>query len=208
MMPAKSSEPSPETCLTLDTALAACTVGIVQGTRLLAGRQELRARGHAERLIPMVEEVLAEAQMPVITAVVATLGPGSFTGLRVALAAAEAFGLAWNCPVYGVSTLDAVAFAHRSETPKKLLISHDAGRRQCYAQLFDPDALPLSDMRTLGPDEVAHWAETENAMLAGSANSQDPAAFPAPLAMAAMVAAGRNWAARTPIYSTSWTFAA
>jgi tRNA threonylcarbamoyladenosine biosynthesis protein TsaB len=196
------------TFLCLDTALAACTVGIVQQGRLVAAKQELRARGHAERLILMVQEVLAEAGHPVITDIVCTLGPGSFTGLRVALSAAQAFGLAWNCPVHGVSTLQAVAFAACNAVGEKVLVTHDAGRGQCYGQLFAPDATALSVIETGDADQMDQWAKKEQARLVGEGTHQgvsDVDPFPAPCAMADMVAAGVSSKTLAPLYGTSWS---
>jgi tRNA threonylcarbamoyladenosine biosynthesis protein TsaB len=192
--------------LTLDTALAACTVGLVRAGAVVAEQQELLVRGHAERLVPMVQEVLAAAGHPAITRIVTTLGPGSFTGLRVALAAAQGFGLAWQCPVLGVSTLAAVAFALKNDAPQKILISHDAGRGQCYAQLFDAEARPLGEMRAMTAADVAAWAAAENARLSG--NATPDCRYPSPVAMAAMVDAGYANASLAPIYGTSWTHAA
>jgi tRNA threonylcarbamoyl adenosine modification protein YeaZ len=196
------------TVLCLDTALAACTVGVVQQGKIVAAKQELRARGHAERLIPMVQEVLLEAGQPVVTAIVCTLGPGSFTGLRVALSAAQAFGLAWNCPVYGVSTLQAVAYAARETGTEKILVAHDAGRGQCYGQLFAADATALSGIETGDADQMDHWAIKYQARLFGTgvdrgAAEADP--YPAVSAMSAMVAAGLGSETLAPLYGTSWS---
>ncbi len=193
--------------LTLDTALAACTVGIVANEKLLVHKQELRARGHAERLIPMVQEALAEAGRPAINRIITTLGPGSFTGLRVGLSAAQAFGLAWNCPALGVSTLHAVAFAHRNNGAQKLLIAHDAGRGQYYAQLFDDAAKPCSDFFSASREHILSRAREENAQLIG-ADFSGTDIYPAPLAMAAMAAAGHAHENLAPIYGSGWGTAA
>jgi tRNA threonylcarbamoyladenosine biosynthesis protein TsaB len=211
MMPARLSDFSVQAknlgfTLTLDTALAACTVGLVMDGVLIAGQQELLVRGHAERLVPMVQAVLEVAGNPHITRIVTTLGPGSFTGLRVALAAAQAFGLAWNCPVLGVSTVAAVAFVLKNPEGRKIIISHDAGRGQCYAQVFDANAQPLGDIQAMTADTVQAWALAEHALLSGNATA-DPQ-YPSSLAMAAMADAGRASLTLAPVYGTSWTHAA
>jgi tRNA threonylcarbamoyladenosine biosynthesis protein TsaB len=192
--------------LALDTALAACTAGLVQDGKLVAQQQEQLVRGHAERLVPMVQEILQAAGNPAISRIVTTLGPGSFTGLRVALAAAQAFGLAWGCDVCGVSTLAAVAFDCRNGDGQTILVSHDAGRGQSYAQLFDADANALTGFKSMPADAVAAWATTENARRTGSATPD--LRFPSPLAMAAMVNAGRASRQLAPVYGTAWTHAA
>ncbi len=194
-------------CLTLDTALAACTVGIVANEKLLVHKQELRARGHAERLVPMVQEALAEAGHPAIQCIITTLGPGSFTGLRVGLSAAQAFGLAWNCPVLGVSTLHAVAFAHAAKCAQKMLIAHDAGRGQYYAQLFDETAAPLADFFAAPRDEILARAEAAQAQIIGADFSATDG-YPTPFAMAGLAAAGRAHANLAPNYGAGWGTAA
>lgn len=98
--------------LALDTALGACSVAVVAfpGGEAVASRSEVMERGHAEALLPMVRDVVGEAGgFESLSRIVATVGPGSFTGLRVALAAARSFGLALKVPVVGVSTLTAYA---------------------------------------------------------------------------------------------------
>lgn len=99
--------------LALDTALGACAAALVEfpSGKVLAGRSEIMDRGHAEALVPMVRDVMAEVEggFAAIDRIVTTVGPGSFTGLRVAISAARAFGLALKVPVTGVSTLTAFA---------------------------------------------------------------------------------------------------
>jgi tRNA threonylcarbamoyladenosine biosynthesis protein TsaB len=193
--------------LALDTALSACTVGIVQNGIVLAQAQELRARGHAERLVMMVQEVLEAATSPQIDRVITTLGPGSFTGLRVALSAAQAFGLAWACPVLGVSTLEAVAWPARNTVSRKILVAHDAGRGQTYAQLFDSDAVSMSAQRTGLAADMYAWAAEEHAiLLGGGAPVTAPGydIYPHPLAMSALIDAGRGTEKLAPLYGTTW----
>ena len=99
--------------LALDTSLGSASVAVVDfpSGEIVASRIELMDRGHAEALLPMVRDTIAEVEggFSTITRIVTTVGPGSFTGLRVALAAARTFGLALKVPVVGVSTLTAFA---------------------------------------------------------------------------------------------------
>lgn len=99
--------------LALDTSLGAASVAVVDfpsGT-VVAHRSEAMQRGHAEALIPMVRDAMAEVEggFASLSRITTTVGPGSFTGLRVALAAARSFGLALNIPVTGVCSLTAYA---------------------------------------------------------------------------------------------------
>ena len=119
--------------LALDTATPAVTAGIVEvGAAIvtLAERTIVDARAHAERLTPTVIAALAEGgkTMADLDAVVVGCGPGPFTGLRVGMATAAAYGQALGIPVRGVCTLDAIARATRGE----VLVVTDARRREVY----------------------------------------------------------------------------
>ncbi|MBS1692325.1 MAG: tRNA (adenosine(37)-N6)-threonylcarbamoyltransferase complex dimerization subunit type 1 TsaB [Actinobacteria bacterium] len=123
------------TVLAIDTATPAVTAGVVRrgddGTvELLAERVTVDARGHAERLTPNVVAALATAGIAPgdIDAVVVGCGPGPFTGLRVGMATAAAFGHALAVPVRGVCSLDAIAVG----TAGRLLVVTDARRREVY----------------------------------------------------------------------------
>ena len=119
--------------LALDTATPAVTAGIVElGATIvtLAERTIVDARAHAERLTPNVVAALADGgkTMADLDAVVVGCGPGPFTGLRVGMATAAAYGQALGIPVHGVCTLDAIARATRGE----VLVVTDARRREVY----------------------------------------------------------------------------
>ena len=97
--------------LALDTTLAACSVAVVEDGRVLAARSEPMLRGHQERLAPLVAEAMAEAGVgfAALDRVGVTVGPGSFTGLRVGLAFAKGLSVALSIPCVGVGTLEALA---------------------------------------------------------------------------------------------------
>src|SRR5450432_1394851 len=102
------------TILALDTSGAACSVALRDGAgRLLAHRFEALARGHAERLMPMLREVMAEADVDfaALALIAVTTGPGSFTGIRVGLAAARGLALASGLPILGITAFEALAGA-------------------------------------------------------------------------------------------------
>jgi tRNA threonylcarbamoyl adenosine modification protein YeaZ len=178
--------------LALDTALEACTVGLVADGRLLAGQSEARARGHAERLVPMVAEVLRDGGGAPPDAVVVTRGPGSFTGQRVALAAARAFGLAWGVPVVGLTTLEAVAAQACAQADGSVRVVLAVGRGGLAVQDFGADATPESPAWLAQMADLAPTAR----LLAGSAAAEVAAChggdvlpavrFPDPCAMAAL----------------------
>ena len=116
--------------------------------RMLAGASEPMERGHQERLAPMTREVLAEAGGG-YDRIAVTVGPGSFTGLRVGLAFAKGLRLATGQPLVGLGTLHALAASADPDRPAAGVI--DARRGQVYFQAFegsralsDPDVLPLT----------------------------------------------------------------
>jgi tRNA threonylcarbamoyl adenosine modification protein YeaZ len=120
--------------LAIDTATPAVTAGLVSrdGDRLevLAERVSTDARAHAERITPNVLAALADAGRPMVelSAVVVGCGPGPFTGLRVGMATAAAYGHALGIPVYGVCSLDAIG----GQTTGETLVVTDARRREVY----------------------------------------------------------------------------
>ncbi|OBI12988.1 tRNA (adenosine(37)-N6)-threonylcarbamoyltransferase complex dimerization subunit type 1 TsaB [Mycobacterium sp. E2497] len=118
--------------LALDTATPAVTAGIVRrdDMTVLAERVTVDARAHAERLTPNVVAALADAGLTMgdLEAVVVGCGPGPFTGLRVGMATAAAYGHALGIPVHGVCSLDAIGV----RTTGEVLVVTDARRREVY----------------------------------------------------------------------------
>lgn len=138
--------------LVLDTALGACTAAVFEGARPLAVRDVAMTVGHQERLAGLTRDVMAEAGggFESVERIGVTVGPGSFTGLRVGLAFAQGLGAALDRPVVGLSVLDALAASVASAGTVAALI--DARRGQVYARLFHegspltgPEALPLDE---------------------------------------------------------------
>lgn len=127
--------------LTLDTALQRCSVAIADGAALMAVRQIELARGHAERLAPLVAEALEAAglSVPALDEVRVTVGPGSFTGVRTGLAFARGLVIGTNIPCRGVDTLSALAVSRRAVKPISepwLASVIDARRGEVYASLY------------------------------------------------------------------------
>ena len=118
--------------LAIDTATPAVTAGVVRldGIQVLAERVTVDARAHAEQLTPNVLGALADAGLTVndLDAVVVGCGPGPFTGLRVGMATAAAYGHALAIPVHGVCSLDAIGVG----TSDDALVVTDARRREVY----------------------------------------------------------------------------
>ena len=142
--------------LGLDTCLNACSVAVLDGERVLAWRSETMARGHQERLAPMAQAVMADAGLAFdrLERVGATVGPGSFTGLRVGVAFAKGLASALSRPAVGIGTLEALAAGASglvAGASGLVAAAIDARRDQIYLQIFE-DGAPLMapDVLSLG----------------------------------------------------------
>ncbi len=129
--------------LAIDTALSACSAGVVahDADAPLAAESLVMERGHAEALLPLVDRIMAqvEGRFASLDRIAVTVGPGSYTGLRVGIAAARAIGLAAGIPVVGVSTLSALIAPLMAIEGRRLLAAAiDARHGQVYFQLVAP----------------------------------------------------------------------
>ena len=125
--------------LSLDTAMAACSVAVVDtdAPLPLAAAFVAMERGHAEALAPMTAEVLEAAGLAIsaIDRIAVTIGPGTFTGVRIGLSFAKGLALARHLPVIGIDSLSAIAANDGSDAP--LLVVADARNGEVYAAAFD-----------------------------------------------------------------------
>ena len=157
--------------LAIDTASLACQAAICDGERLLGACRETIGRGHAERIIPVIDEALDEAGLAIgaMKRIAVTVGPGSFTGIRVGVSAARGFALALGCDCVGISTLEVLAAMARPTYPNRaILATVDARRGEVYVGLFGPDGEALGDPVALSPEQAAAMARESGAVLAGS----------------------------------------
>ncbi|TCR90876.1 tRNA (adenosine(37)-N6)-threonylcarbamoyltransferase complex dimerization subunit type 1 TsaB [Rhizobium sp. BK376] len=148
--------------LALDTAGVDCAVAVYNsdGDSVLGEVTETIGRGHAERLMAILDETLAKAGLGLdaVDRIAVTIGPGSFTGIRVGVAAARGLALSLGIPAVGVTTLETMAAAALEQAPgQPVLAARDAKRDEIYLQTFDENgapsseaqALPVADARTL-----------------------------------------------------------
>ncbi|MDB5433498.1 MAG: tRNA threonylcarbamoyladenosine biosynthesis protein TsaB [Caulobacter sp.] len=132
--------------LAIDTCLGAAAVAVIDGERVLASLSEPMMRGHQERLGVIAGQAMAQAGIPfsALTRIGVTIGPGSFTGLRVGLAFAKGLGVALDIPCVGVGSLAALAVSGGGGFT---VAAVDARKDQLYVQIFDgPTALMASDV--------------------------------------------------------------
>ncbi|MFI6153435.1 tRNA (adenosine(37)-N6)-threonylcarbamoyltransferase complex dimerization subunit type 1 TsaB [Kitasatospora sp. NPDC051170] len=129
--------------LAFDTATPAVTAAVHDGTAVLAETHQVDARRHGELLLPAIDQVLRTAGVDkhALTGVAVGVGPGPYTGLRVGLVTAAALGDALGIPVYGVCTLDAIAFQARAEglTGEPFTVATDARRKEVYWASYDAE---------------------------------------------------------------------
>jgi tRNA threonylcarbamoyl adenosine modification protein YeaZ len=160
--------------LAIDTSCGAASVAAFDGaTRetLASGIMPMR-RGHAEALAPLAQSVMAEVDggFASLDAFAATIGPGSFTGIRIGLALARAFGVALGKPVIGVSTLVAFAAPLLADARPGIIVSAiDARHGAVYFQTFEASGRPLFAPRVGAPLEAIRSVGAGPARLAGDA---------------------------------------
>ncbi len=160
--------------LAIDTALARCSVAFGDPEADVVARSVAMERGHAEALVPMIEEVLAAAGAGYGDAerVAVIVGPGSFTGLRVGVAAARGIALAAGRPLVAVDTLAALAEAVRPSHRRQAIAAVvDARRGEIYAALFAADGTALVEPSALVAADFADLVAEAGAVpvLTGSA---------------------------------------
>ena len=162
--------------LAFDTALETCSAALARDRRVLAARSEPLARGHQERIAPLVDELAREAGIAFleIDRIGVTCGPGSFTGLRVGLAFAKGLGFALGRPVVGIGTLQALAAG--TDGPAAAVI--DARRGQVYVQGFRDGEPLIAPVALSIEDAAARLAPFRPARLVGPGAALLAAAFP------------------------------
>ncbi len=191
--------------LAIDTALEACSAAVLDTERaaIVAHESLTMARGHAEALMPLVKRVMEQAALVFsdIDRIAVTTGPGSFTGLRVGLAAARGLGLAAARPVVGLTTLAAFAaplIAADDSLP--VVATVDARHEHVYLQVFGPRGRTIVPPRIASLREALRVSATGAPRIVGTAANILAAAWPggerAPSAVEQLGAPDIDWVAR------------
>ena len=138
--------------LCFDCSTAACTAALFDADgNLLAARDELISRGHAERLVPMIAELL-DGRVP--TEIIVGVGPGSFTGLRVAIAAAHGLAIGWDATLHGLPSLALLAASAPGDEP--VVAAMSGGHGELFVQAFDRSPFAAtSEALNLTPRDAA-----------------------------------------------------
>lgn len=150
--------------LAIDCATEACSVALFDDGRRIAGDIRILGRGHAEQLVPMIAALPGKGRADRIAV---ALGPGSFTGVRVGLAAARALAFAWQAELIGYPTLALIAAMARAERgAQPVAVVTTGGHSEWFVQRFDAAGAPLGDLASLPPQQAAR--QVSEALLAGS----------------------------------------
>jgi tRNA threonylcarbamoyl adenosine modification protein YeaZ len=190
--------------LALDTALNACSAAVLDTQRrdLVAGETRPMTRGHAEALMPLVARVMDAARLEFaeIDRIAVTVGPGSFTGVRVGIAAARGIALAAGKPAIGLTTLAAFTAPHIAAGFTGTVVAViDARHGQVYMQVFGPGGRALAPPRLASVRDALQAARTGPALIVGSGADLVAAEWPAgepPPTVIASSAPDIGWVAR------------
>ncbi len=158
--------------LVIDTATAACSVALLGGAAVLGERHAVVGRGHAERLVPEIGDLLAEVG-GACSGILVDCGPGSFTGVRVGLAAARALGLGWSVPVRGYSAMSVIAAATFDGDPAidSLCVALIGGHGELFVQRFAVRPfVAMTELASATPQDAAKVVP--EALVVGSGAAQ------------------------------------
>jgi len=146
--------------LAIETATEACSVALIHGENLLQ-RHQIAPRKHAELALPWAESLLAEAAIPrrALDAIAVGIGPGAFTGVRLAVALGQGLALGLGRPLIGISTLQVLAAGATEADPgSRVFVAIDARMGEVYAAEFEIDAdglpTPIGAAQLAAPDAV------------------------------------------------------
>ena len=152
--------------LAIETATAACSVALFEGDSLLAHDHRELGRGHAEQLVPMIAALPDKGRAERIRV---SLGPGSFTGVRIGIATARALGIAWGAEVIGYPTMALVAAMARNHAPA-VAAAMNGGHGEIFCQQFDAKGAVELALASLTPKEAGEYITAD--LVAGSQAEQ------------------------------------
>ena len=138
--------------LAIDTSSEACSVALFEGVEVIGHGHDVLGRGHAERLVPMIAALPDRGQAQRIRV---SLGPGSFTGVRIGLAAARALGIAWQAEVTGFGSLSLLAAMARKGATLTVTACIHGGHGEWFVQRFNEESQPRSDVQALSPEAAS-----------------------------------------------------
>jgi len=189
--------------LAIDTSTAACSAALFDAAgACVAHRDELIGRGHAERLVPMLDELLAGRRADRI---LVGVGPGSFTGIRVGIAAAHGLAIGWNAELHGISSLALLAAG--AEETGEVAAAVIGGHGELFVQQFDATLEATSELINAAPAGAAAAVSAQLVVGSGAQRLVDARgwgtaldALPAAAHALKLPQSLRSWAPR-PVYA-------
>ncbi|MCL2290042.1 MAG: tRNA (adenosine(37)-N6)-threonylcarbamoyltransferase complex dimerization subunit type 1 TsaB [Bacteroidetes bacterium] len=158
----------PPTLLHLETATEICSVALSKGDKIIASLCLDKGNSHIEHLFPFIEQVLTESNCKIseLDGVVLSIGPGSYTGLRIGASAAKGICYALEIPLIGISTLQSIVFgAIRQQKEEKNVLycpMIDARRMEVFTALFNENGEVVTEVDNKIIDEHSFASELEN----------------------------------------------
>ena len=151
--------------LAIDTSTAACTAALFDSAgNSIAHRDEVIGRGHSERLVPILDEMLAGRRA---SRILVGVGPGSFTGIRVGIAAAQGLAIAWDCELSGMSSLALLAAG--ANASGNVAAAVDGGHGELFVQQFGAASLkPMTQLHNVPPSQAAQVIGAETVVGPGA----------------------------------------
>lgn len=151
--------------LAIDTSTAACTAALFDGEGACVARaDEVIGRGHAERLVPMIAELLDGRRAD---SILVGVGPGSFTGIRVGIAAARGMAIGWGVEVKGMASLALLAAG--VDEKSEIAAAVEGGHGELFVQQFDASLEPMTPLLNLPPEAAASEISAERVVGSGAA---------------------------------------
>lgn len=159
--------------LAIETATEICSTALVHGGTIINERNVDEKNIHSERLLVLISEMLAESSIPKeqVEAIAVSIGPGSFTGLRIGLSTAKGLALALDIPIIAIPTLDGIAEAfrleHKYNNEKSFCALIDAKREESFFAFYtitENDIAKLSDYTITLKNEILNEAHQKNSI--------------------------------------------
>ena len=152
--------------LSIETATKICSVALSKDGEIVASKETEEGNSHSTQLAPFIKEIIENSvyDFKDLEAIAVSMGPGSYTGLRIGVSTAKGLCFGLNIPLIAVSTLEAMAVQAKNQHPKlpdTIILSPmiDARRMEAYSQFFDPNLKPLNDISAIVVDEETYAEE-------------------------------------------------